>query len=202
MADIAGLRKKYEKIEGERFFRELFEDNEYADILTLPLDTVLDVGALAGEFSAYVYDGAGVIYALEPYSKHFDELKENIEEFGLEKVKSYRIALSDRNGTSEFTTDASRGGNRLGSGPHVETVRTRTLATFMGEKNIKHVNLLKIDIEDGEQAVFNAGDFPAVSDKIDAIVGEHLAGLKDRLAEFGFSCHETKGRNLLFTKDA
>lgn len=182
---VTDLLEKYEKIEGERFFAELFGNNEYEEVTKVKANIILDIGACAGEFSAYIYDKAKTIYALEPYSEHFKELEENIKEFELTKIKPFRLALSNKNETGKLLIGV-RGGHKLGDGEETEEVPIKTLATFMEENNIEHVDVLKIDIEGGEDAVFQSDDFYKVADKIAIITGEHLQGVKDHLIKLGF----------------
>lgn len=188
MADIEGLKKKYESIEGERFFQELWNNNEYQPVLDEKADVIVDVGALAGEFSSLVYDRAGTIYAIEPQKDHYLELDNNIKEFGLNKIKPFNIALSGKNETRTLHTSV-RGGHTLMTESNAiggEQVETKTLATFMSENNIEHIDILKIDVEDAEKEIFRADDFPSVADKISIIIGEHLTDVAQILKNLGF----------------
>lgn len=170
--DITGLLEKYLRVPGERFFAELYETNEYLPARTANPKIVIDVGACAGEFCAYVYEQAETIYAIEPY--HFKELSDNVRDFGLEKIKAFNIAISGSNGKRNFTTDEPRGGNFLTTHATGMEVETQTLSCFMKSQGITHVDVLKIDIEGGEEEVFNAPDFQEVVQSIDMIIGEHI----------------------------
>jgi len=188
MANIQGLLEKYKNKEGERFFAELFEKGEYEAILNRKLDVVVDVGALAGEFGAYIYDKAGVIHCIEPFEPHFDELYKNIEEFQLTKMLPYRFAVYDYNGECRMSTSSARGGNSITNNKE-ETQPTPcyTLARFIELNEIKHIDLLKIDIENTEVQVFGSKDFKDVVDRIDCIIGEHLGGeAGETLLSYGF----------------
>lgn len=185
---IQKLLEKYKDIPEERFFKELFEKNEYESVLDRKADIVVDVGACAGEFSAYIYDKAKTIYAIEPYSKAYKELENNIKEFGLTKIKPFRVALSDYVGTGELANDVARGANTMVD-IHGETekVPVTTLATFMKEQAIDHIDILKIDIEGAEFLVFGSEDFKDVASKIRFIIGEHMYGLPgETLKGLGF----------------
>ena len=188
MADIRGLLAKYKKIEEERFFGETFENNQYALALNEPADIVLDIGALAGEFSAYIYDKAKVIYAVEPYVRHYKELVDNIAEFGLSKIKPYHLAIAGQNGQANLAVQ-SRGGHRLSEDANKNTQKVigKTLAQFMKDENIEHVNRLKIDAEDAETQIFRAPDINEAIDKIDYIIGEHLGPIENELISYGFT---------------
>lgn len=204
MANIKGLLAKYKQIPDERFFKNIFEEEEYKAVLSLKADIVIDIGALAGEFSAYIYPRAKIIYAIEPHSKHYQELTENIKEFDLPKIKPFNLAISNHNNTAELAI-LSRGGNTLQptNGEEkiaTEVVQCKTLATFMKEQKIDHVDLLKIDIEAHEISVFNSPDFKDVAEKIDCIIGEHVDnGVIQVLKDFGFK-NRIEGGNYIFER--
>lgn len=200
MSNIQGLLEKYKAIKDERFFADVFDNEEYKLVKNKKYGTVLDIGACAGEFSAYIYDDAEKIYALEPFPPHFKELEDNVREFQLDKIKPFKLALGSSNGEAKLSTLEDRGSNRLLSEDEPRNsimVQTKTLATFMKDEGIDHVDLLKIDIEGGENVVFS-GDFDSVKDKIDYIVGEHLP---DNLREYGFVEKVVYRANRLFERE-
>lgn len=201
MDNIKGLRDKYTTIEGERFFKELFDKDEYAAVKGKKADIVFDIGACAGEFVAYIYPDAGKIYAFEASPKQFEELVGNIEEFNLSKVIPIPLALSGNNELQKFTVNENRGGNLLRDNGEEETIDAQciTLAQYMKLNNIPHIDILKIDIEGGEKAVFEAEDFKDVAGKITCIIGEHLSGQISLLEGYGFAAKHDNG-NYLFTK--
>lgn len=195
MSQIDKLLKKYKLIEGERFFDELFRKNEY-EAAKFKSHIVLDVGACAGEFAAYIYDYADIIYAIEPHEDHYNELEFNIKEFGLDKIRPFKLALYKTDGEAKLTNE-SRGSHRLDDSG-VEVVKTQTLKTFLDENGIDKVDILKIDIENGEKDIFNE-DFKEISDRIDFIIGEHLDVVRPLLESCGFNYHREKD-NLVFKK--
>ena len=85
----------------------------------------------------------------------------------------------------------TRGSNRLVTGEgsdKTEKVQVKTLATFMKDEGIDHIDILKIDIENGEDEVFTAPDFKDVASKISFIIGEHAGSVvSDALRKNGFS---------------
>ena len=174
MARIKGFLKKYENL-GDRFFNEIIVGGEYKLALNEKASVIVDVGALAGEFGVYMYKKARTIYALEPFSEHFEELETNIRDFNLKKIKAFKLALSDYNGEGTLII-GGRGGHKLvagGGSEKTEKVQIKTLASFMNDEGIKHVDILKIDIELGEREVFGSDDFAEVADRINFIIGEH-----------------------------
>lgn len=203
MANIGGLIEKYKTVPNERFFRELFQDQEYLPARAVKADVVLDVGALAGEFCAYIYEHAQTIYALEPDPRFFKELSENVKEFKLTKVKPYQLALGGASGMRNFHASNDRGGSQLREGGGDEGVvqaQTKTLAQFLNDEGIEKVDILKIDVENGEGEIFGATDFPSVASRIEYIIGEHLAGVDHILKELGFDQLESYKNNLIYQR--
>lgn len=195
MSNIDKLLEKYKNIEGERFFAELYNKEEYK-VTREVYDVVLDIGACAGEFSAYIYDWSKTIYAIEPHSGHYKELEDNIKEFELSKIKPFKLALSNQNGVGKLVL-GDRGSHKLGIAG--EEIETKTLATFIKDNNIEHIDLLKIDIENGENDVFNSEDFKEIVDRIDFIIGEHLDGVRILLEGYGFKYSRDRA-NLIFKR--
>lgn len=185
-------KKRYEQ---DRFFQEVFIHRVYSPVMDIKnIDVVLDVGALAGEFSFWIYSKAKNIYAIEPDPENFKELVSNIKEFEFERVKPFNIALGGKNRIGHVT-EGGRGGGALSQDktPTKRDVQVKTLATFMKENNLKKVDVLKIDIEGGEKEVFEVKDFGEVSKDIKFIIGEHVAATSDhRLRELGFTGTEYK----------
>lgn len=174
MDTISALRDKYRDIPQERFFEEAFEKEVYKDAREQKADVVVDLGALAGEFSAYMYDIAKEIYAIEMFSGAYKELTDNIKEFKLSKIKPYHLAIGMKNGSIKIRTDeVQRGGHRIEAGEENEKVPCKTLETFMKDEGIEHIDVLKIDIEGIEEQLFADPSFERIADKITYIIGEH-----------------------------
>ena len=187
---INEIRKKYE---GDRFFKEVFDDHIYQAAYDLgKVDTVLDVGALAGEFSFYIYAHAKRIYALEPQPAQFLELINNIEDHNLKKIEPFCLGLSDENGMTNLRIQ-SRGGHSIVKEETGDSIKieTRTLNTFLEENKIESVDILKIDIESAEDLVFTAPDIDKAMKKIKFICGEH--GNLDLIKLHGFEVEHTSG---------
>lgn len=189
------LNKYKEKYKDDRFYNEVFVDEIYGAIKDRKKKVVVDVGALGGEFSIWVYPEADVIYAIEPENDAYNELEENIKDFP--KIKSFKVALGGKNGNSRLRI-RERGGHQLDASGGQKVV-VKTLATFMNENKIDHIDVLKIDIENAEQEVFMADDFKKVAKKLDTIIGEHFSGLGQLLEDYGFKMSIDKD-NYLFTR--
>ena len=185
-------KKKYE---GDRFYKEVFEDLIYEPVVNWDANTVVDVGALAGEFSFWCHYRAKKIFAIEPQPKYFVELEQNIKDFEFDKVKPINIAISSKNGVGKLVGNNERGSESFI--PDSGDVVSKTLATFMKDEGIDQIDILKIDIEGHEFSVFAADDFKDVAKDIKHIIGEHSSNqlsalLKERgyevnLFEHGFT---------------
>ena len=197
--NIQKLRAKYKKIPGERFFADVFKNKEYKAARGVNGDVIIDVGALAGEFSAYMYDKAKIIYAIEPFSVYFKELTDNIKEFDLTKIKPFKLALSDHNGEGNLNIKETRGAAKLTEEDDGEKVQTQTLASFIKKNNIDHINILKIDVEGEEDKIFKSPDFKEIADRIDFIIGEHLSSVVGVFVDLGFKQTDAEG-NAVFKR--
>ena len=186
----------------QRFVDEVFENEEYR--AAVPQLTIIDLGAYEGEFSFYCYNFAKKIYAIEADPRPYKILAKRIKKYELDRIKSFPIALSGSRGKRIFHA-SGYGGSRLLeseqelSGESDIKVDSMSLAQFMAENNIDHVDILKVDIEQGEDEVFNAPDFKDVVGKIDLIIGEHLLSVDGLLKDFGFEA-KTDGINTVYQK--
>jgi len=194
------LKKLLNKYKDDRFFDEVFKHEIYKEAKEVAKkDIVIDIGATAGEFSFYIYDQAKKIYAIEPYSEHFEELKENVEKYKLKKIKPFRLAIAGSDGDRElFYSGRGRGDASLvwKDKECREIVPTVTLAKFMFDNKISHVDILKIDVESAEHEIFSCPSFKTIADKIEFIIGEvhqNKGRLPKILENNGFSFEEYPG---------
>jgi len=199
-----GFDRYTENYAGDRFYKEVFEQTIYEQILNAKSrDVIVDAGALAGEFAFWMLaHGAKKVYAIEPFLQHYEELVENIKLVGAEdQVIPFQIALAGEN-SQRSIKDNGRGGNVLINYDETkQPIEGVTLATFMQQNKIKRINILKIDVENAELEIFSASDFETVADKIDCIIGEHFDVLDDVfINKYGFKSLRGE-RNLVFYKE-
>lgn len=183
----------------DRFFNEVFKDQIYSDVLHKKKNVVVDIGALAGEFSFWIYPDAGIIYSIEPEDESYKELESNVKVFEFDKVKPFRLAIAGENKERNLSM-GGRGGHALRGESGGQMVQAKTLATFMKDNNIAEIDILKIDVEGAEDEIFKADDFKTVVDKIGCIIGEHLDGVENILNNFGFKSVRRHGRNLFLER--
>jgi FkbM family methyltransferase len=162
-AEIFGIRFRLYPFEnlGERFVLfspQYYEDEErkYLDSHLRADSVFIDIGANTGFYSLYCAKiiQKGTILAFEPNPIMFDRLRENISFNSFARViELFPIGIADKN--SKF--QLSYLPNNLGSGSITQTqhansiqVSCRPLGDILREKEIQHIDFLKIDIEGGE----------------------------------------------------
>lgn len=132
-----------------------------------PGDTVLDIGANVGLWSVQLarHTNAlnGYLIAFEPVGSNFLRLQANIDLNQYRNVRLVNVALGDREGEVELSTERPHGvatGNAVIVQGDVETylrptdtARLAKLDTIADELNIASCRLMKIDVEGAETLV-------------------------------------------------
>lgn len=147
---------------------------EYSDIFQKIFPHIqgfMDIGANIGYYSimAGVVNPTLKVFAFDPSPGPFHYLEQNIRLNRLSHVKAFQMAVSNENGSFSFHVAKSIKYNYLkfntlgGSGhlSHVRenqtknqiTVKAQKLDDFVEEKQIVHVDLIKIDVEEAEHLV-------------------------------------------------
>lgn len=155
---------------GNEVFRALFVRGVYDPNLIVTVNTLLhkggtfiDVGANMGYFSllaSKVVGEDGRILAIEPSSRDFTRLVDNVNINRLENITPCRIAISDKKGMTKLSVACEERSslNTLGTSfgfkgiekVAVEDVNTDTIDAIVEKEGIKSVDVLKIDIEGSE----------------------------------------------------
>lgn len=138
-------------------FREIFLEENYYFTSEKEAPFIIDGGANAGMALAYfkwLYPSS-VITAFEPNPELFEICKENIESNGWKGITLHPYALSDSEGTVQFTVYPAMpmGSGIAGRFSALESrtidVQTVRLSRYMSE----YTDFLKLDIEGAEEAV-------------------------------------------------
>ncbi|MBL4652633.1 MAG: FkbM family methyltransferase [Flavobacteriales bacterium] len=146
------------------FFYDFYEKNTIRHLLSLlsktknkPL-TCVDVGTNIG-FYTFTIDKAleGVehhIHCFEPNPSTFETLTKNLTSNPSNQITLNPFGLSDKEGTFTLTYNLQNTGTasiykNSKSGNKVE-IKVKTLDQYCEEKNIKNVDLIKVDIEGAE----------------------------------------------------
>lgn len=129
-------------------------------------DIVFDVGAHIGLFTLEVARRDAMVYSFEPHPDNYRTLRYNLMEnnnyeLGGYGVLSFNIALGDRDGIGILKLHPTNtGGHSLFDHPERiaggMSVKMQTLGSFCEESGIRHIDLLKLDIEDGELSVIRS----------------------------------------------
>src|SRR5262245_16083620 len=117
---------------------------------------IVDAGANIGCFSIYAVSKAprGHVFALEPSSRNFQRLVDNIRLNGLDsRITALPVGVAGRSGSQELDVSHASPYHSVYTevGPHRETIRVLSLAALLGEiGSPDRVDLLKMDCEGGE----------------------------------------------------
>ncbi len=149
-----------------------YEPNEFYFLSThlKPGMIFLDVGANDGLYalfaSEYVGD-TGRVFAFEPSSREYARLQDNIALNEKKNIEALRLALSCQNGVGvmHIAGYEHEGQNTLGSfiyegveQLHSEQIPLRRLDDILAEKQIDHVDFMKIDVEGAEYTVLEGAE--------------------------------------------
>lgn len=139
--------------------REYRAAEEYLRGLTAP---VVDVGAHAGFFTIYAraLNPLAQIFALEPEDKNFATLQAHAAQNKLNNLTLVSSALAGHTGAAELFLLADNHNHTLlapkGAAAAMVTIKAHTFHDFCQQFKIERVGLMKMDIEGGEYAVFEA----------------------------------------------
>jgi FkbM family methyltransferase len=192
-----------ESVRGHSFYSSSININSY----------IIDLGANKGDFAKYFLDTYGCnIYCVEPNINLLNSTPTNIRN----KIDNY--VISNQNGKCSFhisqNSEASsiykNISNKFGNSQAVE-VPSITLSSYLEQKNIDIIEILKIDIEGGEidllnylpDRVLNSINqitvefhdfiFPEQADLVKKIVF-----YLERKGFFVFKCHHYDNSDILF----
>lgn len=135
---------------------------EHADPILSRLrdgDVVVDVGACIGVWSRAALARANLraLYAFEPGGGNGDLLDRNLVAYRQASYEPYAVGAEERE--VQFTTSLGLGTNRVatdGAGP-TRTVQMVTLNAWAARKEIRRIDVLKIDVEGHEPDVIRGG---------------------------------------------
>ena len=161
--------------------------------------TIVDIGAHVGSFTVWAGRRApeARVLAVEPNPATFALLVENIDRNGLAKrVNAVNAALADSAGTVQLELVEHSLGTRITrDGRGGVQARAQTLEGFLSDAGIQEVDILKVDCEGTEYAVFETMSPDSLS-RIKALVCEYhpvpnhdVSELDSVLRNAGFQVH-------------
>lgn len=200
--------------EDERIISEIYKNSCYARPTISECDTVIDVGAHIGLFTAYAAKRCpcGLVIAIEPAALNLEILYENIGLNKLTNVKVYECAVADRPGNEKlfslgdsalYTFHPTQKTSELLS----EVVPVKTLDEIFKAETLSVCHLLKIDVERSEWQVLQGAPqtLKATKQVIMEISKDIDSGLPKQIIRFlgsmGFICSveaETPGAITLY----
>lgn len=178
-----------------RFFNDIFVRREYdmgiPDVENL---TVIDIGAHLGIFSRYIYPKAKIVYSIEASNSNYSHLVENVANFPM--IKPYNLAISDTNEPRKLYEHNGDGGYSIffQTPDVVGEVNCMTLDGFMDSVGLDKVDLVKIDVEGEEAAIFSEKELQRFGQRLTHVVGEIHGSieLKDIFEKMGFEYEEKR----------
>ncbi len=162
------------KVSGEK--RLLEKLSKYID----KDDVVLDVGAFHGDYAKLVFETTGSrnIFSFEPHPNNFKRLKKEVEDLPIEK---FNLGLSDsagrkkifdykeNPGSSHASIDSANISKLKGEPVDELLVDFNTVDSFVAERSIRNIKLMKIDVEGHEYKVLQGASNCIEQKKIDFI---------------------------------
>ncbi len=155
----------------------------------------LDIGANIGSISVTLslLAPGGRIFAFEPVAENYEFLRKNLEANGIRNVEPFRLALSDQNGRAQFNfTSEFAGGAHFSDTSWVdsreksESVEMRTLDSWVKEKKIEQIDVIKLDVEGAELRVLRGAEEtlkrfrPVLIVEFNGFTLEKIAGIQCR----------------------
>lgn len=127
-------------------------------------NTIMDIGSNTGVYAliAKAVNPKSNIYAFEPVKRVFNRLVENIKLNSFD-IKPIEKAVSNFDGKASiydpgtdhlYSVTVNKNLNSSNQSCEIVEIQTVTLATFIGENDLKSIDLIKIDVETHEPEVF------------------------------------------------
>jgi len=129
-------------------FNRWHEPDVSSLIESLEFKSFIDVGANAGRYSLLASKKAECVIAVEPDASNFKTLCLNIALANRKNVRATQVAVSNMDGLAWLDLSSHTGSHRLGAaGVPVKCFR---LASLMQKFGLRHVDLVKLDVEGAE----------------------------------------------------
>ena len=142
---------------------------------------VIDIGANVGITTVIVakkIGRRGKLYSFEPTPEYFNILKENVSSNGLENVKVYELAVTDKAGRAPFYQKGLSSGVVFEEGAKKLEVPTTTIDRFLSEEKIETINLINMDCEGSELLVLKGAKKTLQKNKVKIFCEIHHGFLK------------------------
>jgi FkbM family methyltransferase len=118
-----------------------------------PQSVVFDVGGFRGDWAQAILDKYGSeVYVFEPVPVFAQTIRARFREE--RNVHVFEFGLSDHS-ACEVMSVAADGSSFFRAGDNRQEVQVREAMGFLRERNIEHIDLMKINIEGGEYALLD-----------------------------------------------
>ncbi len=189
---------------GDQVSRTIFENGSYEPQLTSlllpfikPGMTVFDIGANIGYYTVLMgrrVGPQGAVHAFEINERVLDLLEDNVRIAHLTNVTVVKKAVTKTTGEAEFflprdgdeAEGSLRKNNRYDAIKAV-TVNTISIDDYIREREISHVDLIKIDVEGAESEAFQ-GATKLLSSKVKPVI--MFEALDSACVNFGVTWYE------------
>ena len=126
---------------------------------------VIDIGAHIGTYTTFAAEkigSTGKVISIEPESRNYNQLCQNIELNKFKNVISKNIALSDHAGLQKLYVSNTYSGRhslifKQDENSYSE-VQVKTLDSLLEELNVKKVDIIKIDTEGSEISILKGAE--------------------------------------------
>lgn len=142
-------------------------------INSLEKPTVVDIGAYDGKITKMFYEAGAVVYAVEPDPGNYKKLPQT------KNIKKHHVAIAQYDGKIDFVVARGKHKNKGQSSTIYHdflknkrlskqkiSVPCCTFSTFCRLADIQHIDILKLNCEGAEYAVFDDGLVYDISDMI------------------------------------
>ena len=176
-------------------YPEIFHEKIYekvTDFIPKNDDIIFDVGSHIGFFtinSAKKCGAGGKVFCFEPNPDTFHRLKKNIEINGLKNVNPNNLAISDKKGLIKLKIGESSEGSTIMYKGSLEfyskdiEIESVTLDEFITSKNIKNIDILKIDTEGAEVLILKGAIKKTIPIVNKILIETHSIHLKKQCEE-------------------
>lgn len=162
--------KPDEHVQQNIFFYNYYEKNEsnFWKKTAANSTTVLDIGGNVGYYSLMaspLINKDGAIFLFEPVSVNLRRAEVNIALSGFDNIHCIKKAISDQPGTiririaDENNLGMSGMADSINSDGQDEIVEGITLDKFVYDKQLKNIDLIKVDVEGAEPLVIRGGSW-------------------------------------------
>jgi len=142
-------------------FYEIFWKKVYGKVQNT--GTIIDAGANTGLSALFFLQDASVskIICIEPDPSNIQILKKNLAgEIAAQKIFIAEVALGDKDGIMYLESAVRKYNSKVvitAAGTNATQIKVRSMDDLLNEYSIRNVDLLKMDIEGSEVAVFSGG---------------------------------------------